>query len=386
MPALAPPAPVSPAAAPSPAAVPVAPAAPSPAGSGPGRYTAVMGTAMVAGAGASLGAGPPGLTVLAEGFWLLSLLALTALAGTGAVRLLRGRAAGRRPAQAAGPASLVLHGCPPMAVLSVGYATLVTGAPLLGPRAAVALDLVLWPAGALYASVVAAAVPYLLITGRPAAVPRPGPTWLLPVVAPLVAASTGPALLPHLPAAARPTLVYGCGGLLGAGLLGVLLVLPVVLAGLLHGGLEPAAAPTLFLVLGPLGQSATAAGALADAVAAAGPARAEPGRALSGLSGLSVLYGVLVLGFALLWLCVAAAANLWWARRSGLPFGTAWWAFTFPVGTLVTGASGLARHTGAPAFTVLAGAMYVLLLGGWAAVGPRTAAGLVAGVLRRAGA
>jgi hypothetical protein len=37
-------------------------------------------------------------------------------------------------------------------------------------------------------------------------------------------------------------------------------------------------------------------------------------------------------------------------RGHQLPFGLIWWSCTFPVGTCVTGTSGLDLHTGADAF------------------------------------
>jgi tellurite resistance protein TehA-like permease len=58
-----------------------------------------------------------------------------------------------------------------------------------------------------------------------------------------------------------------------------------------------------------------------------------------------------------------------------------WWAFTFPVGTCVTGAAALARHTGLVAYDVLAVALYVLLVGAWGVAAVRTAGGLLSGAL-----
>ncbi|GJF29069.1 hypothetical protein KNE206_17690 [Kitasatospora sp. NE20-6] len=333
-----------------------------------------MGTAIVATGAAAVRPrvpGAPGLVGLAEVAWLLAVLALAALGTASAVRLLHRR---RGPRPARDPAAAVFHGCPPMALISVGSATLSVGARLVGTGPAAAAGLALWTVGTLHALAVAAAVPYLMITRRaPGAPVRADPTWLLPVVAPLVAAAAGPALLPHLPAAWRPTALLGCCGLFGAGLLGVLLVLPAVVGGLWQGGLPQGLTPSLFLVLGPLGQSATAAGALADVV---GPAAAGPARRLS------VAYGVAVLGFALLWLCVAGGANLR-AVRAGMPFAMTWWAWTFPVGTLVTGTAALARHTGLAAFTGAAVLLYVLLLAAWGVAGTRTLAALAVTGVRR---
>ncbi|GAA5004847.1 C4-dicarboxylate ABC transporter [Kitasatospora paranensis] len=346
---------------------------PDPGRLGPNWYAAVMGTAIVANGAAALPLQVPGRLAFATAAWVLAAAALVALATARGLRGLR-----HRPAARAGlddPAAAVFFGCPPMALLAVGYATLAVGDRVIGRGPAAAVDLALWTVGTLYAVAVAAGVPYLMITRHTAAARRADPTWLLPVVAPMVAASTGPALLPHLPAAWQPVLLYGCGALFGASLLAVLAMLPVVLTGLVQGGvLAPVLTPTLFLVLGPLGQSTTAAGAIADGAKATAVAPAGP------VAALAVLYGVAVTGFALLWLLVACAANVR-ALRAGMPFAMTWWAFTFPVGTLVTGAASLARHTGLGVFTGLAAGLYLLLLGAWSAAATGTVRGVLAGRL-----
>ncbi|MER8186626.1 TDT family transporter [Kitasatospora sp. NPDC094015] len=342
---------------------------------GPNWYATVMGTAIVANGAAALPVAVPALTAFGRAVWLLSLGLLPILVAARLVHLARHRTAARTQLLDQ-PSSAVFYGCPPMALLAVGYGTLVVGAPVIGTGPAVAVDLVLWTVGTLYAVAVAVGIPLLMITRHRLSVLRADPTWLLPVVAPLVAASLGPALVPHLPEGApRTAMLYGCYALFGAGLLAVFALLPVVMAALVHNKLPVLLlTPTLFLVLGPLGQSATAVNQLADAARLA-----APGLAPSALH-LAVLFGSMVLGFALLWLPVAVAANLR-AWRAGMPFGMTWWAFTFPLGTLVTGASGLARHTGFGGFTALAGGLYVVLVAVWAVIGVRTVTGLAAGRL-----
>lgn len=204
--------------------------------------------------------------------------------------------------------------------------------------------------------------------------------WLLPVVAPMVAAATGPLLVPHLPAGqAREALLLGCWAMFGLSLLATLLILPVVFARLLHHGPLPLAlTPSLFLVLGPLGQSTTAVGKLADA---APGAIGEP--YARGLAVLAVVHGVPVLGFALLWLALAVAMVVR-AGRAGMPFTLGWWAFTFPVGTCVTGAQVLAERTGLTAYAWLAAVLYAALLAAWAVAAALTARGLLRGELLRA--
>ncbi|WP_316522413.1 TDT family transporter [Kitasatospora brasiliensis] len=342
---------------------------------GPNWYAAVMGTAILANGAAALPVRLPGSTVLGEVMWALGLAALLVLAGARLVHLTRHREAAR--AQLLDdPATAVFYGCPPMALLAVGLGTLLVGSRVIGTGPAVALDLVLWSVGTLYALVVAGGIPYLMITRHPVSVLKANPTWLLPVVAPLVASACGPALVPHLPAGTpRQAMLYGCWALFGVGLLATLVLLPVVFTGLFHSKLPaPALTPSLFLVLGPLGQSVTAIHQLADAARPVLPALAPA------MTDLAELYGVAVIGVAMLWLAVALTANLR-ARRAGMTFAMTWWAFTFPVGTCVTGASALARHTGFGGFSALAVGLYLLLALAWVLAAGGTAAGLARGRL-----
>ncbi|AZM45081.1 C4-dicarboxylate ABC transporter [Streptomyces sp. WAC 06738] len=330
---------------------------------GPHWYAGVMGTAIVATAGAAVGLPSAALVPV----WALGTVLLAALLAARAVHWTRH--ADRAREHLADPAVAPFYGCLSMALLAVGAATTAVGARVTGGDAAFAVHAALWVAGTAVGLAAAVAVPYLMVVRHRV---RPGdasPVWLLPVVAPMVSAATGPALAPRLPAGQwRESLVMGCFGMFGMSLLATLLMLPLVFARLVERGPLPLAlTPALFLVLGPLGQSTTAAGALADGSAAV------PG-------AFAALYGVPVLGFALLWLAVAGALVVR-AVRHGMPFALTWWAFTFPVGTCVTGAASLAEHTGLAAFRGLAVLLYGLLVAAWLTAAVRTAAAVARGGL-----
>ena len=133
-----------------------------------------------------------------------------------------------------------------------------------------------------------------------------------------------------------------------------------------HGLPEPRLVPTLFIVLGPLGQSVTAAILLGErAHLAVGPPYA------TALQVFGLVYGLPVLGFAMLWLILATLITVRTVRDGGLPFAPTWWSFTFPVGTCVTGASCLARTSGADVLTGLAVLLFGGLLVAWALVSTR---------------
>jgi tellurite resistance protein TehA-like permease len=125
--------------------------------------------------------------------------------------------------------------------------------------------------------------------------------------------------------------------------------------------------PTLWIALGPLGQSVTAASLLAA------NARGTFGAVFErGLVYFAVVFGVSVLGFALMWAAIAAAVTVR-AAVHGLPFSLTWWSFTFPVGTCVTATAGLAAHTGLTALAVLSVLLFAGLVLAWAVVAVRTA-------------
>lgn len=357
---------------------PVTSAAPCPARLGhlgPNWYASVMGTAVIGSAGAALPGHPEGLRTLLAGFWVLSLLALVTLLAARALR--RARHRDRARGDLLDPAAAPFYGCLAMALLAVGGGAMTAGRPLLGSAAAVVLDSVLFTAGTVVGLAAAVAVPYLMAVRHRVEPSQAGPIWLLPLVAPMVSAAVGPLLVPHLPPGQpRETLLLACLALFGLSLFATLLMLPLVFARLVTSGPPPLAlAPTLFLVLGPLGQSTTAVALIAEAAPGAVPAPYA-----RGLEVFAVLYGVPVMGFALLWLAFATA-HVVRARRHGMGFSMTWWAFTFPVGTCVTGAAALARHTGLAAYGALAVGLYAVLVAAWLAASSGTVRGLLSGAL-----
>ncbi|GAB3071756.1 TDT family transporter [Nocardioides zeae] len=342
---------------------------------GPNWFAPVMGTGIVAVALASLPFDLPGAVPTALAFWLLAAIALLAVAAATLGHWLRHPATAR--GHLADPVMAHFYGAPAMALMTVGAATLLVGHRVLGPGPALAVDAVLWTAGTALGLVTAVLVPCAAFTRHDVGVDAASGAWLMPVVPPMVSAATGALLVPHLPAGqAQQTLLAVAAMFVGVSLLASATTIVLIWHRLLRHGVGAAAAvPTLWIVLGPLGQSITAThhlGRLAPDVVG-GPT----GRVLE---VASLLYGLPVLGFALLWLALASALTLRTARV-GMPFGLAWWSFTFPVGTLVTGVAGLADVTHLVALQVLAGLLLVLLLGAWATVAARTLRGIHRGTL-----
>ncbi|MFB7994666.1 TDT family transporter [Streptomyces sp. NPDC056002] len=342
---------------------------------GPNWYASVMGTAIIANAGAALPAHVPGLRALCTAMWALSLVALLALL---TARALHWTHHGDRAREhLLDPAVAPFYGCLAMALLAVGGGTMLVGQDWIGTRAAVALDTVLFTAGTVIGLAAAVAVPYLMVARHRIEPGQASPVWLLPVVAPMVSAAVGPLLVPHLPSGQwQQTLLLACVAMFGLSLIATAVMLPVIFARLVTAGPLPLMlTPALLLVLGPLGQSTTAVNKFADIAPGVLPAPYT-----QGFGVFAVLFGVPVMGFALLWLALAAALVVR-ARRRGMRFSMTWWAFTFPIGTCVTGAEGLGRHTGLAAYDVLAVALYVVLVAAWVCAAVPTVRGLISAEL-----
>jgi C4-dicarboxylate transporter/malic acid transport protein len=326
---------------------------------GPNWFASVMGTGIVANAAILLPRRIPGQHAMAAGVWVLAAAMLAALTAATVVHWVRYPANAR--AHASDPAMAPFYGAPAMAMMTVGAGALLVGKDLVGIDVAVGTDLVLWTLGTLIGLAAAFAVPYLMFTRHELRVESTFGYWLMPVVPPMVSAATGAALLAHVPAGeARLDLLVACYAMFGLSLLASLVTITLLWARLAYHGPGPArTVPTLWMVLGPLGQSITAANLLGHAAPGVVPAPYA-----GALRAMGVVYGVPVWGFAMLWLAVAAAITLGTAR-DGLPFSLTWWSFTFPVGTVVTGTSELAAHTGSVALAWIAVALFLLLIGGW---------------------
>jgi tellurite resistance protein TehA-like permease len=269
------------------------------------------------------------------------------------------------------------YGAAPMALMTVGGGAVLVGRDLLGERAAVDLDWVLWTAGTLGGLFTAVSIPFLMFTLHAVEPDAAFGGWLMPVVPPMVSAATGALLLPHIAAGTgRQTMLYGCYAMFGLSLVASLNIIAMIWTRLtLYGTSGTARVPTLWIVLGPLGQSITAAGLLgASAALVVDPRLAED------MDAFAILFGVPVWGFAVLWIALATALTVRTLRR-GMPFALTWWSLTFPVGTFVTGTSQLAGHSHLPAFRVAAGIAYAGLLFTWLLVIVRTARGSLRGNL-----
>ncbi|MDQ1749369.1 MAG: hypothetical protein QOE71_425 [Pseudonocardiales bacterium] len=341
----------------------------------PNWYASIMGTGIVAVTAVSLPWQPRGLHTGALVVWTLAAFLLVALTAAVGIRWVRDQDAARRDLR--NPVMAQFYGAPPMALLTVGAGTILLGRDVLGLRVAVDLDWVLWFGGTVTGLAAAAVVPYFMFTRHVIRADSAFGGWLMPVVPPMVSASTGALLVPYAPVGqARLALLMSSYAMFGLSLLASIVVITLIWYRLaVYKTGDAAMVPTLWIVLGPLGQSIAAANLLGGVAHEALPTPYS-----TALQAFGVVYGVPVWGFALLWGAIAGAITIRTAREH-LPFSLTWWSFTFAVGTCVLGTSELALHTGSDLFRVAAVLFYFGLVAAWITVALRTARGSLRGTL-----
>ncbi len=341
----------------------------------PNWFASVMGTGIVANAAATLPVQVAGLRTLALCAWFVASVALVCLSVAFALHWHRHPA--RAAAYAAHPVMSQFYGAAPMALLTVGAGTLLVGRDVIGLEAAVKVDTLLWIIGTAAGLATSLWVPFRMITRHDQARADALPAWLMPVVPPMVSATTGALLLPHVAAGqARLSLFLACYALFGLSLFIGLIIVTLIYSRLIHRGMPPVqAAPTVWIMLGLIGQSVTAANLLGNA---AHTAIAAP--FAQGLKVFGLIFGITMGGFGVLMFCLAVALTVHSARR-GLHFSLTWWSFTFPIGTCVTGATAHAATSGSVAIADLAVGLFVVLLGAWATVAAKTLHGSLTGAI-----
>lgn len=340
----------------------------------PNWFASVMGTGIVATAMAGLPVHVVGLRVAATVFWAVASVALVTLTVAFVGHWVRHPEQAR--AYATHPVAGQFYGAVPMALLTVGAGTLLLGPPILGAPTAVTLDAILWAIGTLLGLATAVVLPYRMISRADSGTALPA--WLMPVVPPMVSASTGALLLDHVPAGQpRLTLLAGCYALFGLSLIVGMLTLSMIWARLMHGDMPTLqATPTVWISLGTIGQSITAANLLGTHAGSVFVGRQAVVAVV--LHGVGIAYGLAMGGFGALVFVLAALLTVRAARR-GLRFSLTWWSFTFPVGTCVTGATALGTAAGITAVHTLAVCLCVVLLVAWTTVAAHTVRGTVTG-------
>ena len=344
---------------------------------GPNWFASVMGTGIIANAAASLPLFSDRLHGFALVIWCLASLMLIGLVIATSSFLFRQQNAWKRHFR--DPMMAQFYGAPPMAALTIAGGTLLLGHNLIGRDLALEIAWGLWFIGTIAGLCSAVVIPYRLFTIFEVRPDSAFGGWLMPVVPPMVSAAIGAMLVPYAPEGVlRQAMFYLCFSMFGLSLLPALIIISMIWSRLAHHGTSGTSrVPTLWIVLGPLGQSMTAAGILGNVAKGAVPAEIAHGFEL-----FAVLYSVPIFGFVILWTCFAILLTLR-ARQRHMRFALTYWAFTFPVGTCVTGTAQLARHTGLPLFEWASILFYMGLLAAWAVAAFGTTKGMIMGHLFR---
>jgi C4-dicarboxylate transporter/malic acid transport protein len=278
------------------------------------------------------------------------------------------------------PVVSMFFGCIPMGLATVLNGFLIYGTAHLGDTAVHIAEMLWWIDVGL-SVLCGIAVPYLMFTRQDHSVEQMTAVWLLPMVAAEVAAVSGGLLAPHLVAPQMQMMVLVLSYVLWAlsvpiamGVI-VILLLRLVLHKLPHASM----AATSWLALGPIGTGALGLMTMGDAAPAI--LRAQGLEQYSAtFTGVGLIGGLLLWGYGLWWLSMAALITLRYLRE-GLPFNLGWWGYTFPLGvfSVATVKLGVDLHL------ALIGGLADVLIGTlaviWLIVGTRTALGAWHGTL-----
>ena len=335
----------------------------------PGWYGAVMGTAIVGIVGYQNPGQLADLAQAAKAFGVV-MVGLSALLAVGlgipyVARWIRHPDAAR--ADLANPLAGALYATVPggILVLAVGIATV--GPSVLPDDVTVALVAVLATVGIVLALAVAVAFASLLFLSHGVEPQAANGAWFIPPVVTIIAPMVIAPLIPHVAAADVPLLVFAGYALWGMGFLLFLLVASLLYDRLVFHPLPAAPlAPSFWIGLGPLGVGGLALVRIAQA--------GTPlwGDAAPAVIAASSIAATVLWGFGLWWLAAAIVLLVAYLRRSRLPYGLGWWAFTFPLGAFTASTLALGRGWHAGAIEALAAVLFVALVIAWAIVSVST--------------
>nr|BFD43655.1 TDT family transporter [Pseudomonas sp. FFPRI_1] len=344
----------------------------------PNWFAATMGTGVLALALAQWPAEVPGLRLVAEGFWWLTIALFLLFTAMYAARWVLFFDEARR---------IFGHSTVSMffGTIPMGLATLINGLLLFGiPHwgdAAVQVAQVLWWLDVAMSLACGVLIPYMMFTRQEHSIDQMTAVWLLPVVAAEVAAASGGLLAPHLQDAHGQLVMLSTSYVLWAFSLPVAFsILTILLLRMaLHKLPHESMAASSWLALGPIGTGALGMLVLGADAPAIFAANGLPGMGEIA-AGLGLVAGLTLWGFGLWWMLMAVLITLRYLRE-GIPFNLGWWGFTFPLGvySLATLKLGSILHLGF--FSVFGAVLVAALAVLWLIVAKRTVQGAYKGEL-----
>lgn len=312
---------------------------------GPAWFGAVMGTAILSTLTQTMHASIPFGHELSLLMLVLSWVFLLSLTVLFIARIIKSPAV--LADSISNSASAAMWGMVSMGILSVGAAT-ATVIPATWPALSHivwTMDAAMWSLGTLIGIITALGFGAHLI-GRN--IGSPTTVWGLAVVGPMVSATTGASLVPHIPSTEGR--LWMLVALAACFFLSLFLGAMIFAVAYNHhwriSAVPLAATASVWIPLGVVGQSTAAAQAMGrQAMQLATP---EVGLAVQHLANFYG-YCMLTLGVPL----IAWAAKMTvrgFANR--MPFAPGWWALTFPIGTLSLGAHLLGELSGVGFLTI----------------------------------
>lgn len=230
----------------------------------------------------------------------------------------------------------------------------------------------LWVAGSALTVAFSFAVLWFVFQGESVALEHVTPAMFIPPVGLVVIPVAGAPLAAAWAAPWRELALTFNWAALGAGtLLYVALLALTMFRYVLHKRVAPPLVPTAWINLGPLGVIPVSLLNLSDSM---------PALAAGGAVGIAAL---LLWGFGLWWLVMAALLTLSAARRGELPFALSWWAFTFPLGAFVAASWRLGTALALPPVVAVGALALALLAALWLMTFVRTLRGVASGALLR---
>ena len=308
-------------------------------------------------------------------FAVLAYLLGVVLTVTYGIRWTRYRAAAR--AELRDPMLGALHATLPGGLLVLAVMTASVGPALFSDTVVTAIVAVLAGAGAVLAVVIGVVFTYELFVGERSAAAVNGGWFIPPVVTIIIPMALAP-LLSHVDeTVGRALLVLGYAAY-GLGMVLFLLTLALLYGRLVLLSLPPAPlAPTLWIVLGPVGVGCVAPLSLA--------ALSAPymGEAAGAVGSLSLIGGTALWGFGLFWRALATSLLIRYTRTGGVPFHLGWWAFTFPLGAYTVATITLARAWQSSMIEAFGALLSIALAAFWVVVTSRTLAATRTGTVWR---
>ncbi|GHO50084.1 hypothetical protein [Ktedonospora formicarum] len=330
----------------------------------PGWFSCVMGTGILA---ICLILSPikiPLIEHIAVGFWLIDLVLLASLLLLWCIHHLRYPARFRMSLQTLTQAQNL--GAPPMACFTVASGFMLIGPLVFDASFCVLCAQILWLCGVLGSFFSAIVVPYYMFTCHNLQAEHTYGSWLLPVVPLIGAAVPGALLAPYWPASLHLEVLLLSYALWGTGIILAAITIVLFYSRLAyHKVPKGALVPTLWIVIGPLGQSTTAVMALGKQAENHLPSLSDI------LQGAGMAYGLMTWGFGLYWLALAIMMTVR-AARVHLPFNLSWWSFIYPVGVMTTGTYALHEHVPTRLFMICGFLLLLLLTALWLLVSTST--------------